>query len=326
MPGRGMKEREMNGRRLDYLGLVAFVTIADQGSFQRAADMLFLSQAALSRRLRKIEDDLGAPLLIRSSRELSLTEAGQDLLPEARRLLKELHDIYDAARMRGRRVKQQMAFACLPSIASAGVSRVLSDFAARRSEVMFRMLDIPAGSIGEKVRSGEAEFGVTIVTAEIPDMRVRPLIEEEYVLVVPSGHDLAGRAAAERRDLEGMPFARINTQSRNRRLIEDTLGQYGERIEWQFEVQSPVSALNIVAAGRALTILPRSALSMAPPGVTALGFRDVRMGRTLGIVTRRGVTLSEPASALLADIEDWFRDFAQTLAHARSAPRPPIVG
>ena len=66
--------------RIDYLGLEAFVAIAEHGSFQRAADTLQLSQTALSHRLRKIEADLGAPLLIRSPREVSLTRDGQDLL------------------------------------------------------------------------------------------------------------------------------------------------------------------------------------------------------------------------------------------------------
>lgn len=75
--------------RVDCLGPEAFLAIADYGSFQRAAEALSLSKAALSHRLRKIEDDLGNVLLTRSSREVSLTALGQGLLPEARRLLKE---------------------------------------------------------------------------------------------------------------------------------------------------------------------------------------------------------------------------------------------
>ena len=66
--------------RVDYLGLEAFVAIAEYGSFQRAARALNLSQAALSHRLRKVEEDLGAALLTRTSREVSLTPTGQGLL------------------------------------------------------------------------------------------------------------------------------------------------------------------------------------------------------------------------------------------------------
>ena len=79
--------------RVDYLGLEAFVAIAEYGSFQRAARALNLSQAALSHRLRKVEEDLGAALLTRTSREVSLTPTGQGLLPDARSLLKSLQDM-----------------------------------------------------------------------------------------------------------------------------------------------------------------------------------------------------------------------------------------
>ncbi|MEO1960053.1 MAG: LysR family transcriptional regulator, partial [Paracoccus sp. (in: a-proteobacteria)] len=96
---------------MDYLGLEAFVAIADHGSFHRAADSLSLSQAALSHRLRKIEQDLGAALLIRTSREVSLTAIGQGLLPEARALLKALQDTYESVRTGAQRKARRLAFA-----------------------------------------------------------------------------------------------------------------------------------------------------------------------------------------------------------------------
>jgi len=63
--------------RVDYLGLEAFVAVAELGSFSRAAQRLNLTQTALSHRIRKIEEDLGTRLLVRTSREVSLTMAGQ---------------------------------------------------------------------------------------------------------------------------------------------------------------------------------------------------------------------------------------------------------
>lgn len=289
--------------RIDYLGLEAFVAIAEHGSFQRAARVLALSQTALSHRLRKVEADLGAPLLIRSSREVSLTGAGQDLLPDARRLLKELRDSYAAVRARARHRRRRLSFACLPTIAHTRMPAILARVAAGMPDVTLTMHDIPAHRIAELVQTGEAEFGVTIVSAQLPDLRVRTLFEEPYELLIPAGHPLAGATAVTRDHLAGVAMVRILTQSRNRQLVDDALAETRDEIDWRFVVQNATTALALVAEGAALTILPRSAARMAPPGVVSRPFADIRMTRTLGIVARRGVASSDLARPLIEAIE-----------------------
>lgn len=289
--------------RIDYLGLEAFVAIADHGSFQRAAKALNLSQTALSHRLRKVEDDLGAALLIRSNREVSLTAIGQSLLPDARRLMKELHDTYQTFRARARKVRTRVCLACLPTLANSLLPEILAAFARERPDIAIELLDIPVQEIAQRVQSGEAEFGVTIVSAHLPDLKVRPLIEEDYVLVVPQDHELAERPHVVRADLEGLTMARISAQSRNRQLVEVALGDHWHRIDWHYEVQNARAAMGLVAERAAFAILPRMALTFAPTGLVALPFGDVRLSRTLGTVTRRGVPMSEAAARLLSMVE-----------------------
>ena len=308
--------------RIDFLGLTAFVAIADHGSFQRAADALNLSQTALSHRLRKIEEDLGAALLIRSSREVSLTPVGQELLPEARRILKELHDVYEATRGRAERHGRRLAFACLPTLANSVLPEVLAAFGAAHPGVALQLVDIPVVEVAERVRSGAVEFGVTIASAELSDLRVRPLAEEDYLLMMPEAHPLAAQDAVRRADLAGVSMVRINTQSRNRELVDVALGAHRDRMDWHYEVQSAVTALRLVAEGAGLTILPRSAGALAPDGVVARPFGDVRLSRTLGIVTRRGVPLSAPAEELLALIEARLLDGGEPLTASGDPAHP----
>lgn len=289
--------------RVDYLGLEAFVAIAEYGSFQRAADALHLSQAALSHRLRKIEEDIGSPLLIRSSREVSLTAIGQGLLPEARSLLTALQDVYQSVRTGAHRQARQLTFACLPSIANVLLPQVLTAMASRVPDSTFELLDIPVNQISEAVRSGTAAFGVTIVAAELPDLRLWPLVEEDYHLFVRDDHPLAQRAYVTVKDIIGLRLARIRSQSKNRQLLDATFGALGEKITWQFEVQNGVMALQLVRAGMAVTILPESAIAMSPPMLVSRPFKGVRLQRTLGMVSRRGVPLSALANDLMTLIE-----------------------
>lgn len=290
--------------RIDYLGLEAFVAIAEHGSFLRAAETLNLSQTALSHRLRKLEEDLGTPLLIRSSREVSLTSSGQGVLPDARRLLKELHRVYDSVRAGSRRMRRKLGFACLPTVANSLMPPIIADFGRAHPDIGIEMMDIPVAQISERVRSGAAEFGLTIVSAELPDLRVRALIEEEYRLLVPAGHDFARAGRVTRADLAGRTMVRISTQSKNRQLLDIALGGHGDDLTWQYEVQNANTAMRLVAEGAALTILPNSAISMAPPSLVSVPFDDVRLTRQLGIVTRRGATLTNRGATMLSMIEE----------------------
>ncbi len=288
--------------RIDYLGLEAFVAIAEHGSFQRAAQALALSQTALSHRLRKVEADLGAPLLHRTSREVTLTGAGQALLADARRLLKELGDSYSAVKARASSRRRHLCFACLPTVAHTRLPAILTGFAAACPDVMLTVLDVPATDIAQRVQTGEAEFGVTIVSAQMPDLRVRALYDERYDLFVHERHPLARLGGVARADLTAAPMARIRSQFANRQLVDDALGESRHAMDWRFVVQSPAVALALVATGAAVTILPRGAAAFAPPGVVARPFSDLRIERTVGVVTRRGAPLSDVAEALLARI------------------------
>ncbi len=289
--------------RVDYLGLEAFVAIADYGSFQRAADALNLSQAALSHRLKKIEEGLGNALLTRTPREVSLTPLGQGLLPEARRLLKELQDVYESVRQSAQRQAKRLAFACLPSVANSILPKLMAELRQERPELGYEVLDIPVTRIAEAVRNGAAEFGVTIVSAELSDLRLRPLFEEDYRLFLPKDHPLAARKSVRLEDLFDKPMARISSHSKNRQLLDVAFGEARDKLRWQFEVQNAIMAQRLVSSGAALTILPHSAISMAPVSLTCLPFEDVRLVRTIGIISRRGVPLSHTATEVLARIE-----------------------
>ncbi|MFN4211906.1 MAG: LysR substrate-binding domain-containing protein, partial [Devosia sp.] len=104
-------------------------------------------------------------------------------------------------------------------------------------------------------------------------------------------------------DIIGLRLARIRSQSKNRQLLDATFGALGEKINWQFEVQNGFMALQLVRAGMAVTILPESAIAMAPPMLVTRPFKGVRLQRTLGMVSRRGVPLSALANDLMTLVE-----------------------
>lgn len=285
--------------RIDYLGLEAFVAIAELGSFGRAAAQLNLSQTALSHRIRKIEEDLGLQLLVRTTREVSLTKVGQALLPQAREHLNHLEELYANLRKRGREKQLLLNFACLPTIATSYLPLVLRQFSGEYPDLTIQLHDRPVPRIAELVQAGDAEFGITILGAGHWDLESDEICEEDYILLVPRTHRLADRGTICRADLEGEAFVRIRTQSANRELVYDALGPYRDRLIWRYEVQNAATAMSLVSAGLAVTVLPSVTARMASDNIVGLRFSDVKMSRPLGVLRRRGTQLSEAGQRLI---------------------------
>ena len=274
--------------RIDYIGIEAFVAIAQLGNFVRASAHLNLSQAALSHRIRKLEDDIGTRLLLRTTREVSLTEAGQEFLPIARRNLEALSTAYSAVQTKARAQQQTLTFACLPTIAHFYLPRVLEAFAISHPDLSIRLQEQPADRVRELVISGEAEFGVILTGVQRWDLEFKEVRREDYHLLVGPNHPLAKQSSVSLADLAGERFVRINTQSTNRQMVDDFLEPVAGTIDWRYEVQNAAMAIAMVMQGVAVTILPSISARLSGYSLSSLPFSDIQISRTLGIVTRRG--------------------------------------
>jgi DNA-binding transcriptional LysR family regulator len=295
--------------RIDHLGLQAFLAIAERGSFHKAAAHLNLSQTALSHRLRKLEEGLGVELLSRTTRQVTLTPAGLDLMPRAQRAMEDLARAVAEVAARAGGGQERVTVGCLPTIAQLLALRVLPAFRERHPEATVRIHDNSAAEIAAKVKAGDASFGLTILSANRWDLDARPLLSEPFVLVVPHGHALAQRETVTWEEVAGQPLVRIAAETGNRILIDDALGERRERLDWRYEVQRVPTAIAIAAGGAALTIVPRTAVTVGPiPGAVAIPLVDPGIVRTVSIVTPRGQSPGRLAGALLALIEETLGD------------------
>jgi DNA-binding transcriptional LysR family regulator len=101
--------------KLDTLGVQAFISIADQASFQRAANELHISQTAITRRLQNLETHLGVKLIERTTRTVALTATGSEFLPQARRLMSELSNALVEIFESGKARRGDVCIACVPT-------------------------------------------------------------------------------------------------------------------------------------------------------------------------------------------------------------------
>lgn len=290
--------------RPDFLGLEAFVAIAERGSFNRAAAHLGITQTALSHRMRKLEDYLGIALLHRTTRAVALTPAGLELLPRARRLIDDAHGMFRELTAEAAVRQERIAIGCLPTLAIHFLPRVLAEFTRLHPATLVRVFDNSASEIAERVQKGEAEFALTILATKRWDLEIKPLAKEPYVLVCRADHPAAAKKSVRWAEIEGEPLIRIATQTGNRILIDDALGAASERLRWSCEVQHVATAVSLVAAGVGMTIVPRGAVGVVrAQNLATVPLRNPGITRTIGVVFRRGVPLTSQAAEFLRIIE-----------------------
>lgn len=294
--------------RIDVLGLQAFVAIAERGSFRAAASHLNLSQTALSHRMRKLEESLSTTLLLRTTRQVTLTAEGLALLPKAQTLFGEIGTAMTELRRAVKPAIPRIAVGCLPTIAMHVMPSAIAAFAKTHPNIEIRVFDHAASEIAARVQSGEAEFGVTIVAANSWDLELTPVVKEPFVLLCPPTIPAASASSLTWAQLQEVPLVRISAEAGNRILIDDALGAKRETLDWRYEVQRVTTAIGLVRSGVAAAIVPKLAIDDAAEGLAAIPLRSPSVTRTLGIVTRKNAPLSGPAKALIRLVTTGLRE------------------
>jgi DNA-binding transcriptional LysR family regulator len=280
---------------LDLLGIEAFITVAQVGSFRRASDQLGISQPALSRRLQRLERILGCELFVRTARPVRLTKAGENLLPEAESSLAALSK---AMRQVGKESNRQLiSIGCIRTVASRYLGEVLVRHQRAWPQSAVQIHDESPAEIFKLLAEGKIDFGVSLAGSERWDIEATPLFEDPFHLICPIGHRLAGRGVATWHDIGGEPMVAISPHNENHQLITSTLHRVGIDVNWQFEVIHIPTAVQLVAAGAALAVVP--ALTVADLSKVAIvPLIEPAIRRSIGILQRRGHDLPPAAEAL----------------------------
>ncbi|MBX5024573.1 LysR family transcriptional regulator [Rhizobium lentis] len=284
----------------EILDLRAFLSVVELESFNRAADTLHMSQPALSRRIQKLEQVIGAPLLERTTRHVSATALGTELVPLVRRMLEEFDGSLFAVRDVGPNRGGLVTIACLPTAAFYFLPTVIRQFNEEYPNIRFRILDLPATDGLQAVASGEVEFGINIMGTSDPDLTFERLAEDPFVLAARKDHPLAAKQWVEWAELEPYHLITVHRSSGNRTLLDAALAKSNIKLRWFYEVTHLSTSLGLVEAGLGISVLPQMATPREDhPFLITRPIRNPEISRTIGLVRRRGGTLSPAAERFL---------------------------
>lgn len=283
------------------MGLIAtFVAVADSGSFKRAAEEIGRSPAAVSGQIAQLEEILGVRLLIRTTRRVRLSDAGEEFLIRGRRVLNETHRLLRDFKGNAGTFAGSVELSVSPTVAVSILPEAIKTIEVEQPEVKVSLMEALRTDMLSSVETGVVDFGVGPY-ADVPEvLQFAPLFEQEFKLILPDTHPVARRGYAESADLEHFNLMCPSVGSTARIVMEEIGAQAGIRIAPRHESMQYPTLYALVAAGLGATVMPvvDPRLLMASR-LTALSFRDVRPARTIGKITRRGEGLSAVAQLLL---------------------------
>ncbi len=268
-----------------------FVAVAEELNFRRAAERVYVAQGAISEQLRKLEGEVGARLLDRSPRGVSLTEAGAAMLPEARRTLHQAEVARLSARSARDHATSRLRIGYMPASLPASVPR-----AAQRLATAMPLLQMsfdPGGTseLIEAVRSESLDAAVVSLPVPTDGLRVTRLRDQSAVVALPVGHDHAVRSEIR---LEQLAPERIVVLPRDaNRPLHDAVvagcraaGLSPTLVEMPDEHVE--QALLAVASGAGPALLPECvAERYVTPGVRFVTLRSDDMTIATAVLTRR---------------------------------------
>jgi len=286
----------MNDMKHELKGILAFVKVAETACFTKAAEVLHISQPALTRRIKKLEESLGTPLFERSTRQVKLTTIGQTFLHHARDLLDFYDNSINSIKELTRHIQGCVTISCLPTAAFYFLPSVIRDYNQKYPNIRIRLLEHSANDCLDAVLSGEADFGINMSNITHSSVSFTPLINEPFVLACRHDHPLAQKQLISWEELEDHALIGVRESSGNRLLIEEELAQSNWQPNWFYEVRHLSTSLGMVEAG--LGVAPVPSLAM-PTGehhaLTSRPLVDPVIRRTLGIVLRKYAILSPAA-------------------------------
>jgi len=293
-----------NLRRLD-----AFVAVAEELHFGRAADRLHIAQPALSQQIRQLEADLGLALLERTTRRVALTPDGAAFLPHARQLLVSAQGVARAAEELRVGARGRLRLGFVDSTAFEFVPWFLRRFRSTWPEADVELHTMSSDEQARALVDGDIDLGVARTVPVRPAVDSAVLGHDRFMLAVPADHAVAGQRTVSLRRLAQetfVGFSRTSSPSLHAEL-RSLLGGHGVGYDPAIEATEYTTIVGLVAAGEGVALVPAGVRRLQLPNVAYVKVADADARVALVRLSR----IDEPQTIVANAITELTRTAAQ---------------
>jgi LysR family hydrogen peroxide-inducible transcriptional activator len=280
------------------------VAVADERHFGRAAQKCFVSQPTLSAQLKKLESYLGVQLIERQPKHVTLTEAGQEIVSRARRMLEAGDEVIALARGHRDPLAGRLRIALLPTIGPYLLPKVAPKIHKNLPRLELHLYEYQTAPMLEKLHLGDIDVGILALPVDLEGFESRVLYDEPFTVALPERHRLASRSTIRVDDLENETLLLLEDGHCLRDQALEVCSRVGLHESQDFRATSLETLRQMVATGSGITLLPelasRGAYGNARGVVTRPFARPVPV-RRIGAVWRK-TSARRPAIEAVAKV------------------------
>jgi DNA-binding transcriptional LysR family regulator len=244
-----------------------FVALAEEGQFTAAARRMNIVQSGLSVTIKELEQELGVQLVNRTTRTVSLTEAGEVFLEHARSSLLMLNNGVEAVRSRDGVVRGRLHLGILQSLGPyVDLPLLLKTFRTRYPQVEFSVRSLSIDKIPALVRSGyvDLSFHALVEEKTWAGITILPFARDSLVAICSSKHLLAGRRSVSLELLSKEGFVDLTPERALRALVDRAFLENNLKRDSIYQVSNVETMLQFVAGGLGVSIVPSALASTSP--------------------------------------------------------------
>lgn len=285
-------------RRLRY-----FVAVAEEQHFSRAADRLGISQPPLSEHIQALERELGVALFQRTTRSVTLTDDGLNLLPHARRILRDIDRCGEVIRDARWEKMSTLRIGILHAHAYTFLPALLAAWAQHRPDVRLTLAEHATQDQTSVLMTGDVDLAFVREPVHESDLSMTRLFSEPYWIAAPQGWHTAQDdqiSVTELQDRRMIGFPSHHASGSTRTLFRDFLIKHKVKTADFLQVRTMHAALALVAGEQGFTPVPRSQRTLSLHGVRYLPLREQPPQLSVALALRR-----QSASGLAQDFVDF---------------------
>jgi len=286
---------------MDIAQLEVLVAVAQERGFSRAAERLHRTQPAVSQTIRRLEAEVGEQVFDRSSKDGTLTAAGQVLLEYAIQMINLRREAQDAIRELGDFQRGKVALSA-NEYTVMHLLPIVESYRARHPHIKVEVKRSLASRIPSEVLGRDVELGMITFRPNHPGIRSLSAGTDELALIVAPGHPLARRTDVSVRELGVEAFVAHNVRSPYRERVVETFVRHRTPLNIAVEMPTLEAIKRMVADGHGVALMPKVAArpELARGEVAAVPVREMRLERRLHLIYRKDAKLSHAAQAFLA--------------------------
>ena len=286
--------------------LVTFIKVAETASFSDAAEQLFVTQPAVSKRIAALEASLDLKLFDRIGRQIQLTEAGQQLLPKAKKITADIKDIKRSLTTQDEVLSGELKMATSHHIGLHRLPKALKQYQNDFPNVLIEIDFTQSEDAYQQVLKGDTEIAViTLSNEENPMIESIPIWSDPLMLVVAHEHELALSKARSGQginiqDLASTPCVLPDQNTFTRQMVDKVLGNHGLKPNVRMSTNNFDTLTMLVSIGWGWSLLPSTLVNK---NHQVLAANELILERRLGIIYHKQRTLSRSAAAMMALIK-----------------------